>query len=31
MGQNSSQVFVRNAELAYRPTDNVQVHLSMEA
>ena len=29
MGQNSSQVFVRNAELAYRPTDNVQVHLSM--
>jgi len=29
MGQNSNQVFVRNAELAYRPTENIQLHLSM--
>lgn len=29
MGQNTGQVFVRNAELAYRPSDNVQLHLSM--
>lgn len=28
-GQNPNQVFIRNAELAYRPTDNVQIHLSM--
>jgi hypothetical protein len=29
MGQNSNQVYVRNAELAYRPSENVQIHLSM--
>lgn len=29
MGQNPNQVFVRNAELAYRPTKNLQLHLSM--
>ncbi len=29
MGQNANQVFLRNAELAYRPTGNIQVHLSM--
>lgn len=29
LGQNSNQVFVRNAELAYRPTENIQLHLSM--
>ena len=27
-GQNSSRVFVKNAELAYRPKENVELHLS---
>ena len=29
LGQNSNQVFIRNAEVAYRPTENIQLHLSM--
>lgn len=29
LGQNPNQVFIRNAELAYRPTENIQLHLSM--
>ncbi len=29
MGQSQGQVFVRNAEIAYRPTGNIQLHLSM--
>jgi hypothetical protein len=28
MGGNSGRVFVRNAEVAYRPTENMQIHLS---
>jgi len=28
-GNQSPQVFLRNAEIAYRPSENVQIHLSM--
>ncbi len=27
-GQSDSQVFVKNAQLAYRPNDNMEIHLS---
>ncbi len=29
MGNQSGQVFIRNAEIAYRPAKNVEMHLSM--
>ncbi|MDE2995408.1 MAG: hypothetical protein OXT73_01510 [Bacteroidota bacterium] len=29
LGQNPNQVFIRNAEIAYRPTENIQLHLRM--
>lgn len=29
LGQNPNQIFIRNAEVAYRPGKNVELHLSM--
>lgn len=29
LGQNTNQIFLRNAEVAYRPGKNVELHLSM--